>query len=146
MDGFLAKPVSLDELREVLVEHLVLVGRDDAPARPVLDVSRLTDLEDQLGDAGLVQDAVETFLSELDTHCRAISEALDSGNRDQLKLSAHSLKSSSAMLGAAALSEVCRQVERSSTEESLESLRSRWRTADPLLQRTREAFSAWKGA
>jgi CheY-like chemotaxis protein len=140
MEGFLAKPVALAELRHALAPFVTLpagapraatpraVAPDRAPAAapasdvPVLERHRLTDLAEQLGDDALVRETVRTYLEEMPHRREALAAALDGDDRDSLKLVSHSLKSSSAMLGAAALATCCLAVERASAVAPREDL------------------------
>jgi CheY-like chemotaxis protein len=115
MDGFLAKPVSLVDLRRVLTPYVALVAEKEAATGP-LDGDRLQSLQEQLGDAGLLRDTVRTYLAELPGRRAALAAALAADDRDSLRLVSHSLKSSSAMLGAVALAEVCAELEQASGE------------------------------
>lgn len=126
MEGFLAKPVALAELRRALAPFVTLPAVAPRAATPpaavaappsdvpVLERHRLADLAEQLGDEALVRETVRTYLEEMPHRREALAAALDGDDRDSLKLVSHSLKSSSAMLGAAALAACCLAVERAS--------------------------------
>ncbi len=116
MDAFLAKPVSLVDLRRVLTPYVALVVEKAPATLGPLDGDRLRSLEDQLGDAGLLRDTVRTYLAEMPGRRAALETALDTDDRDTLRLVSHSLKSSSAMLGAMALAAVCAELEQQSTD------------------------------
>lgn len=117
MDGFLGKPVSLVDLRRALTPYVALVAEKEAAPGP-LDRDRLRSLEEQLGDAGLLRDTVRTYLAELPGRRAALESALATDDRDTLRLVSHSLKSSSEMLGAVALAEVCAELEQQSGDGS----------------------------
>jgi HPt (histidine-containing phosphotransfer) domain-containing protein len=61
---------------------------------------------------------VNTYLAQLDGRRAAIAEALRTHDRDALRAAAHTLKSSSALLGADPLAEACARVERGATAAS----------------------------
>lgn len=89
----------------------------DAADEPALepatvDLDRLKDLEEQLADRPLMIKTVATFLGELTGRRAALTAALDRLDRDGLRAGAHTLKSSSALLGANTLATACAQVER----------------------------------
>jgi len=110
MDGFVTKPVGIAQLRAALAPYL----ERTAAARegpPMLDPGRLDDLVDQLGDVELVRETVAAYLEELAPRTRAIGDAVASGDRDAFRMLTHSLKSSSAMLGAVAMSQHCAAAE-----------------------------------
>ena len=114
-----AEPITLPELRAALEPYLSVAPADE-PDEPVPaadddagpDLSKLRDLEEQLEDRALVVTTVNTFLSQLDGRRSALAEALRRQDHDALRATAHTLKSSSALLGADPLAEACAQVER----------------------------------
>jgi CheY-like chemotaxis protein/HPt (histidine-containing phosphotransfer) domain-containing protein len=122
MDGHLNKPITLPELREALVPYLA-EPEPDEPAEPPAeepDLSRLHDLEEQLDDRALVVTTVHTFLDQLDSRRAAMTAALRVQDRDTLRATAHTLKSSSALLGADPLAEACALVEKAAHAETPE--------------------------
>ncbi len=139
MNAHVAKPITLPELRQALAPYLApeappgaatpaaTVPPGAAPAPPAaaivgpgaasglgacVDVSRLHELEDQLEDRLLVLTTVSRFLAELGNRRTALSDALRRRDRDALRAAAHTLKSSSALLGADSLASSCAAVER----------------------------------
>ncbi|OJF10616.1 ATP-binding protein [Couchioplanes caeruleus] len=118
MDGHLSKPITLPELRAALEPYLSATPEEpEKPAEPAVevdaaDLSKLRDLEEQLEDRALVVTTVNTFLSQLDGRRSALAEALRKKDHDALRATAHTLKSSSALLGADPLAEACAEVER----------------------------------
>lgn len=121
MNGHLSKPITLPELRAALEPYLSAAAppaeQEPEPEPgldlfPAPDLSKLRDLEEQLEDRALVVTTVNMFLSQLDGRRSALAEALRSQDHDTLRATAHTLKSSSALLGADPLAEACAQVER----------------------------------
>jgi signal transduction histidine kinase/CheY-like chemotaxis protein/HPt (histidine-containing phosphotransfer) domain-containing protein len=115
MNGHLSKPITLPELRAALEPYLSAAAVPEPEpeqdfAAP--DLSKLRDLEEQLEDRALVVTTVNMFLSQLDGRRSALAAALRSQDHDALRATAHTLKSSSALLGADPLAEACAQVER----------------------------------
>ncbi|WP_305785998.1 ATP-binding protein [Symbioplanes lichenis] len=111
MNGHLSKPITLPELRTALAPYL---SAKPAPATP-LDLTRLQELEEQLEDRALVVATVDTFLAQLDGRRLAMSDALRRHDVDGLRAAAHTLKSSSALLGAMPLADACAELERQAT-------------------------------
>lgn len=124
MDELLSKPLSLATLGRALESDPAPstgradiggadVGGADVVARsgtPDVDVEALTILVAELGDLGSVRSLVGTFLHELPGRLTIITdEAMDPARRAG---SAHTLGSGAAMLGAPALTAVCRAIER----------------------------------
>ncbi len=132
MDGYLTKPITLVKLRRALEPYLTtqpaqgeppvpapLTSAQPAspppPAEPggeVLSLEQLRELEVQLEGRELVAMTVGTFLAELDGRREAMAGALAAAQRDRLGAVAHTLKSSSALLGAQPLADACARVER----------------------------------
>lgn len=142
MDGFLAKPVSLADLRRVIAPYVALEPEPATPAGAV-DHDRLTDLADQLGDLGLLRETVRVYLAELPGRQTSIAAAVEAEDRDTLRLVSHSLKSSSAMLGATSLSAVCAELEAGSTDAPHPELDSLRRRVDALAPETVAGLEGW---
>ena len=110
MDDFLAKPVSLAVLGEALrrwVQHVPTVG--ELPSN--VDATTLDTLAADLGDATVVTELVRTFLDELFGRRTAVAEACDRGDLEEVHRAAHTLKSSSFLLGAIDLARACQRME-----------------------------------
>ena len=82
-------------------------------APPACDPAPLDDLLEAMGEAGpeLVRSLVVTFLDEAPRLLAAAAEAEGAGRNKEVQRAAHSLKSSSAALGALRLSSACRELE-----------------------------------
>jgi signal transduction histidine kinase/CheY-like chemotaxis protein/HPt (histidine-containing phosphotransfer) domain-containing protein len=113
MNAHVAKPITLAELRQALAGYLApeALTRVASPGAATVDLGRLYDLENQLEDRPLVVTTVSTFLAELGNRRAALADALGRQDRDALRAAAHTLKSSSALLGADSLASSCAQVE-----------------------------------
>jgi len=133
MDDYVVKPVSLEQLRRALGECRALPPRAAPQAhtapefRPdeVLDRSVLQQLAEDLGGVDAVKDAVRIFLSGTPTLLARLREATARGDAVAIQRTVHTLKASSAMLGAVGLSARCQQLERSSRTNDLQDAPSR---------------------
>ncbi|WP_233198584.1 hybrid sensor histidine kinase/response regulator [Luteimonas rhizosphaerae] len=85
---------------------------------PILDQEVLDDLRTMLGDE--VDALVEMFLDDTPRLLTALENAVDGPDYDALRDAAHSLKSSSANLGAMSLSAAAKRVELGARERHLE--------------------------
>jgi HPt (histidine-containing phosphotransfer) domain-containing protein len=112
---------------------------------PTLDEGVLTELtESTAGDIGFVRELVETYLADTPAQLEAMTSAVEADDADALVRPAHTLKSSSATVGAMRLSSVARELEmagRAGTLEAsvrgqLDSARAEWDVAEA-------AFAAW---
>jgi CheY-like chemotaxis protein/HPt (histidine-containing phosphotransfer) domain-containing protein len=127
MDDYVVKPVSLEQLRRALADSRPLPPRASprADAGPpftpdeVLDRSVLHQLAEDLGGVDALKDAVRIFLSATPGLLATLRDAAARGDAAAIQRAAHTLKASSAMLGAAGLSARCQQLERSARTSSL---------------------------
>jgi HPt (histidine-containing phosphotransfer) domain-containing protein len=112
---------------------------------PILDEGVLTELTESTGgDIGFVRELIETYLADTPVQLDAMTAAVEADDAEALVRPAHTLKSSSATVGAMRLSSVARELEmagrtgslEASVRESLDSARAEWTTAQ-------EAFAAW---
>lgn len=124
-DLVLRKPVSSQELREVLGRAGRLAGKGSVQVEPAVDVPTLTRLVGDLGDPAIVAETIALYLAELPERLAALEADLAAGDAAAVRLTAHSLKSASAMLGARPLSRSCLDVERAAAEGRLDSERLR---------------------
>ena len=105
-----------------------------------LDPSAVLDLDivasiralDGEGGTGLFEELVGLFVADAQRQVRAIEEALTAGDARTLERCAHTLKSSSASLGAGELSSICFELEKLGRAGSLAQ-------AEALVRRTSEA-------
>ena len=141
MDDFVSKPVDLVELHRVLARHMSV---SPGPShRQVVESGRLADLADQLGDIDLVREVVQTYLSELEGRRHSLDSAVRSLDRAGIKLISHSLKSSSALVGAAVLSTVCAELEQLAAEGDQSEMLKRLDTIEDVAPETAAALERW---
>lgn len=111
--GQVRKPATSADLRKAIA---AVVTGPVAPELPnqrggAVAVEVLRELADDLGDPEVVELTLDVYLDELPGRLEAMSSALAAERFDALRDAAHSLKSSSQMLGAAALADLCRDLE-----------------------------------
>ncbi len=73
-------------------------------------LQNLRQLDDE-EDPDFLGELIKIYLSDAPQHLETIKEAIFLGDADSLKLASHTLKSSSANLGAVSFSEVCKELE-----------------------------------
>ena len=82
------------------------------PVEPILDEAVLAELMTSTGnDTAFVRDLVETYLAEAPAQVEGIAAAIAAADASALVRPAHTLKSSSATMGALRLSAVARRLE-----------------------------------
>ena len=117
------------------------------PEAEILDEAVLEELQASVeGDRGFVVELIEAYVADGAAHIEAIGAAVDAADADALVRPAHTLKSSSATLGAARISTTARQLEMLGRSGTLGS------GVGDLLSRVREdwpattaALRAWAG-
>jgi HPt (histidine-containing phosphotransfer) domain-containing protein len=78
----------------------------------VLDLAVIAELRTATGDDDeFIADLIATYVSEGSEHIRAMADAVGAGDVAGLVRPAHTLKSSSASIGALRLAAVCRSIE-----------------------------------
>jgi len=126
MDDFVAKPVRLEDLEAALdraggtpsdaagaAEGMPPVSAAPVPEAPAVDLTVLPQLLRGLGDRAPIAEGrlIDTYLGELPRLVAALRRALDEGDREAMHRTVHSLKSSSANMGARHLSDLCADLE-----------------------------------
>jgi HPt (histidine-containing phosphotransfer) domain-containing protein len=102
---------------------------DDQPA--ILDQSVLDELNDSIGgDPAFIADLVATYLAEAPGHMAAMRAAADAGDSAAIVPAAHTLKSSSASLGAMRLAAIARDIELAGRQGETEGLAERVAAAE----------------
>ncbi len=128
MDGYLSKPLRMDELAPMLEKWLPLpdsaldlpvnsadaIAASAAPASTArtLDIWKHHTLSQLVGsDQGLHQRLLERFLTNAHEQVASIEEATRAGEVQKAGTVAHTLKSAARTVGAMALGELCQQIE-----------------------------------
>ena len=124
MDGYISKPFTREQLAAVLSRWMPEAPPvAAAPAVPVpeksaakLDPQTLDTIRTVGGadNPGFLAKLIRLYLENSGTLLGAMRQALEAGTVEELRRAAHSLKSSSAHLGALALSDLCRELEKDS--------------------------------
>jgi len=165
MNGYLSKPYSPEQLAEVLQEWLEedraerSLAAPDKPAttanfrtesgaaesgESILDPSALDTLRQfqRPGRPDIVQMSIEKYFINFAEKRTAILAALDAGDYPSLVAAAHFLKSSSATLGALALSGLCRRLEELGRAEdpSARGLKEEFKSTSDATQKAFEAM------
>jgi CheY-like chemotaxis protein len=138
MDGFVTKPLDLEQLRTAIEE---VTSSGTTPAGPPgadetdFDPGALGRLNDALdGDLTAVADLVNTYLDELPASRMRLQVALGKAQAPQVVAAAESLWASSETVGAVRLAQLCEQIHRAARTGDVE----RGRTLLPDLRDTCE--------
>ncbi|OWW23100.1 signaling protein [Noviherbaspirillum denitrificans] len=143
MDDYLAKPITLVELRHKLERWLArteTAGRVQLPAVSAheldgspLDLDVFDKLREILGPA--LQHTVTPFLEDTPGYLNELEEAVKDSDADTARAMAHSIKGSSGNLGASALAQLAKEAEELAIEHRVSDIQ-------PLIGRLRQAFEA----
>lgn len=119
MNDYISKPVSEEELDEMLHRWLPYAGQvraaavpAEALAPPPLDGDSLGRLRDAMGEA--FSSIVDLYIDEGEKFLKRMDLALKEGNLEEISFCAHSFKTASSQFGATALYELMRGIEEKS--------------------------------
>ncbi len=142
--GYVLKPTTMADLHVGISKVLERVpnsgGEAEVPAQrqPDSDVSldreALATLVEDLGDAGLVAEAVTIFLDELPTRLVALHRGFGAQSPEEVRAVSHSLKGSSGMLGATRLSTLCARMETDPSEVLLSEVTAEAEQVETLMR------------
>jgi HPt (histidine-containing phosphotransfer) domain-containing protein len=146
MDGYLPKPVRKNDLIEELRKWIPVESResdmqtphrDDEDTDGILDMDVIEGLKalGGEGDPGLMEELIDLFLADAPARMEEVARGLEHADWELLERAAHTLKSSSANMGARALSKICFEIERGAREGKVDGIAE-------LVQSSRKAFSA----
>jgi CheY-like chemotaxis protein len=124
MDDYISKPIRVEAIKAALskcqpqpTSSLEVVETreeisDSMPesALPPIDLTELKEMGGE-GSEEFILEIVNSYLADTPQLLRALQQGIDDGNPELFKRSAHSLKSSSALMGAHTLSEIAKELE-----------------------------------
>lgn len=162
MDDYLSKPFSEWQLLEVLKRWLPAVENKttDSPEPPapvrthepeyessvdigendeILDPSVLDKFRrrERNGRKDILERIVKAYLEQSSDYVEQLFDAARNGDVAALQFAAHTLKSSSAGVGAVKLAELCKQVEISAREKSIDDIEPRLEVIQTLYRKVR---------
>jgi signal transduction histidine kinase/DNA-binding NarL/FixJ family response regulator len=114
MDDYLAKPFRQAALASVLARWLTGIAPPPATVKPAaLDGKALAEIRELGDDAAqsFLEQVVELYLESAPTLIEQLRGGLSSADAGAVRAAAHTLKSSSANVGAMQLAEMCRRLE-----------------------------------
>ena len=139
MDDYLAKPFTVEQLHEVMVRWLGPAAEPpgppeaeteakieaEPPASPkptVIDMKYIDGISalQKPGSPNLLVKVIDKYLTVFPSQSEALATAIRMQDTATMRLAAHSLKSSSAMVGATELAELCRDVEQLAIRKTTE--------------------------
>ena len=113
MDDYLAKPIRPNELAKALRRvrpHEDARAPSAEASDAALDASALESLR-ELGGEAFLAEVIDTFLSDGPALVASLRTSYEQGNTEELRRTAHTLKSNGQTFGAGRFSEFCRELE-----------------------------------
>ena len=132
MDDYLSKPFKEEQLYLVLKRWLpreaVISPGSETETKAGIDTAKFDDLRQlqRPGKPDMLLKVLRTYLEKVPIHKENILQAIASQDAEQLWVAAHTLKSSSAQLGAYRLAEICAEIEERGRDNRLEGIREYW--------------------
>lgn len=134
MDDYLSKPIRVEHLMEKLknlrkVYHPLTIdpkierGNNSSNDMVQLDAKAINELKEMLGEEDfptIFGELVQTYLEDSPNLVQGLRNGLEKKDCDEIKINAHSLKSSSASLGAINFSGLCKELEMAVVEKNWE--------------------------
>ncbi len=145
MDGYLAKPIELSGLADVLAHAATLANEGVAGGRDaVIDQDRLDHLRLLQDDSQptLVRELIDLFNSDSPGHVARIAQAHAIADAEALRTLAHRFLSATQNIGAARLSALCAHIETEARAGRLEALPPLVAQLEPERERAVAALSA----
>ncbi|NEO28476.1 MAG: response regulator [Kamptonema sp. SIO4C4] len=128
MNDYISKPIRIQTLTETLQRCFMSSTPKSDPQTqetanpPVLDTATFDELKMMAGEDApvLILDLIDSYLEDSPTFLQGIETAIAQEDAAQLKYMAHTLKSSSASLGALTLTDLCLKLEKMGRQETTE--------------------------
>jgi CheY-like chemotaxis protein/HPt (histidine-containing phosphotransfer) domain-containing protein len=158
MDDYLAKPLTPDALYATLRRWLPTARATVTEARVAPEVSPMDETEPILnlrvlenfrqlqisGEPDLLHQLIDLYLADVPERLNVLRQALAQGDAARLAQTAHSLKGSSANIGAQRVARVCLELERCGKANDLSAAAEHLATLEQELERARQALSQMK--
>ena len=129
MDDYVSKPIRVEELREalcrgVLQNALASENNEDKEIseNTAIDLSVLESLCEMAGEEAslLLEEMIASYLEDTQIRLQAIAKAIEQADAETIHQAAHSMKSSSANLGADNLARLCEELEQLGRNKTIE--------------------------
>ena len=152
MDDYLSKPFTQQALGQTISRWISLprmAPPQEPPAAnglPAEQINRqalenIRALSAVHGDA-LLERVLQAYLDDTPTHLQTLRQAIASGNTSQVRKAAHSLKSSSANVGADVLAQRCKEMEQLARNDTTAGAAALLVDMDRSFQAVRQALGA----
>jgi PAS domain S-box-containing protein len=122
MDDYVAKPIRPDDLAEALRRAGPPRGTGEARSANgggVLEMAAVDTLRELLGGDEFLAEVIDAFFADAPNLLATLRRSVEQGDVDDLRRTAHTLKSNSETFGAEGFSELCRELEESAKDGEL---------------------------
>ena len=134
MDDYLIKPINLEKLGKALGGIASDVGAAQGVAT-ASDADAIVEGLKSFGDAGVIGELIDLFLSDAPEKITLARQALDEGDANETREVIHSLKGSARNLHAQALAKTCETLEMTAKKGNLKSAEMDLRRIEEELQK-----------
>jgi len=94
------------------------------------------------GEPDLIVELIDLYLDDAPRRIASLQEAVAKADEKGFRRAAHTLKGSSANLGAGRLAELCEQIERAEDDDAVQEVRVLLQSMEREFEHVRRAFSA----
>ena len=129
MNDTVGKPIRISMLAKALERWVPVSGRrsmrpvSTLPPPATLDLHMVRQLVSLDGeDDDFIQDVMVSYVEQLEDSAKALGKALDAGDMETVRLTAHSIKGASKQIGAARVGDLLDAIERESVAEAARQL------------------------
>jgi CheY-like chemotaxis protein len=147
MDDYITKPIHVEDLVAALARTRPQSAAEDPKPEepPVLDAKKFAEFRETMGD-DFIGEVLAVFHEDAPALLRSLKQALDVGDAELFRRSAHSLKSNCASFGAVTLAELARELEMLGKEGRLAEVGDKVTRAESEYQRLKQALKESAGA
>jgi GAF domain-containing protein/CheY-like chemotaxis protein/HPt (histidine-containing phosphotransfer) domain-containing protein len=148
MNDYVAKPIRPQELVAAITRtpgrrREAATPEETGAARPPVDASVLARLAESMGgDDAFVAELIEQFVTDSPTLVKAARHGLESGDADEVRRAAHTLKSNASTFGANELADRSSRLETAAKAGRLDDGPARIQAIDEELERVHAALRA----
>jgi len=140
MDDYLSKPINPDTLNNILIKWLKKNNNHNAlqedqtsnevPNEEVLSWDKTEALGRLAGKEDILKKVIEIYLDDSLTQFEALEKAIHTNAKRDAQLHAHSIRGSSANIGAGKLERIAKKMERSAKDKDIQSVASAFKEAE----------------
>ncbi len=113
MDDYLSKPIRLEELATALNQCEVIQENKSIALPSSIDAQVIQKFKQMVGEnaEAILVEIIDCYLEDAPKYLENIANAISQNNQSELRQASHTLKSSSATLGATNLAAICQELE-----------------------------------